>query len=533
MYQGKFDKKKKQGAVNIAQLISQREEAPADQPAPAKKSHSPKHPARPQEDAMPKAGQKPQKPQRQAPPSAPAKKKRKPRLGGTIFYTVYFLCILLFFVATFFGLQWLRNWLVNYEAAQPTTKSQEVFQQLFTSPDWGALYDAAGMENTAYEGRDTYVAYMEEKVGSQGLNMKETSAGLSGGKKYNVLLGSEKLAAFTLMDNNPNSSPTSTPQWELSKVEIFFDRSESFYIRTMNGHSVYINDVLLGDENIIQIATTVAAEEYLPIGITGVSMCTQEISGLLSQPTVTVFDEKGTQMEVTYDEATRTYTEQTEANTISDEERAVALNAAQAYGKWMISQATRADIAKYFDASSEVYNTITRQTDLWVQSNNGYEFRNENLSDYTRYTDDLFSVRVYMELHVTRTDGTDKEYKIDQSFFFRKQATDKWLCFSMTNRDVSAPVGKVRLTFMDGTTKLTSDLYATDTTKLSTPLVSAPAGKVFSGWYRMDTDENGVTSYSMVFDPDENGNVTIPNGTTLEPMTLYALYETTNTTEGA
>ena len=49
-----------------------------------------------------------------------------------------------------------------------------------------------------------------------------------------------------------------------------------------------------------------------------------------------------------------------------------------------------------------------------------------------------------------------------------------------------------------------------------------------------DKYDNGTT-YTMVFDPDENGHVTIPNGTTLEPMTLYALFETpsgTDATEG-
>ena len=49
-----------------------------------------------------------------------------------------------------------------------------------------------------------------------------------------------------------------------------------------------------------------------------------------------------------------------------------------------------------------------------------------------------------------------------------------------------------------------------------------------------DKYDNGTT-YTMAFDPDENGHVTIPNGTTLEPMTLYALFETpsgTDATEG-
>lgn len=517
MYQGKFDSKKKQTTVDVSELVAQRNTAPAKPSAKA-------------------PGQKPAAPRAQQPakaPAAPVKKKKGPRLGGTIFYTLYFLFILLFFVATFFGLIWLRGWLVDYEAAQPTTKSQEVFQQLFTFPDWGALYDSAGAENTAYEGRDAYVAYMQEKVGSQSLTMKETSAGLSGGKMYNILLGKEKVAAFTLTDYNADSSQTSIPQWQLSKVEIFFDRSEVFYIQTVDGHTVLVNGVALGDDATIQVATTVAAEEYLPIGVTGVSMRTMQVEGLLSKPEVTVFDDKGTQMEVSYDEASRTFIEKTTSNTISADEQEVALKAAETYCKYMIEKASRADIAKYFDASSEVYNTITRLGNLWMQGNNGFEFKNEAVTNYARYSEDLFSVYVSLDLVVTRTDGTERTFDFDQSLFFRKQSTGKWLCFAMTNKDVSAPVGKVRLTFMDGSTKLTSDLYPTDATKLSTPLVSVPEGKIFSGWYRIETDETGKVSYNMVFDPDENGNVTIPAGTTLEPMTLYTLFEDAATTEGA
>ena len=123
----------------------------------------------------------------------------------------------------------------------------------------------------------------------------------------------------------------------------------------------------------------------------------------------------------------------------------------------------------------------------------------------------------------------------DQTLFFRKQDTGKWLVYDATNADVNAPVGKVRLTFMNGDTVLSSDFVKTDATELDTPLVSAPEGKVFSGWYRIDEYENGTT-YTMVFNPDGSGHVTIPAGTTLEPMTLYALYEDASTaaaTEGA
>ena len=467
----------------------------------------------------------------------PEKRRKGPRLGGVIFYTLYFMFILVFFVATFFGLQWLQGWLADYQAAQPTTKSQEVFDQLFSHPDWGALYDAAGIEDTPYEGKEQFASYMENKVGDATLTFKETSAGLSGDKKYLVFLGDEKVASFTL--SGQTAAITDIPDWELGGVELFFDRSETFYIKNADGHTVEVNGVPLDDSHVIQIATTAAAEQVKKkflLGAMNVNMCTQEISDLMATPTVTIFDESGTAMEVSYDAETHTFTEQTQANTISDDEKDAALNAAKTYCLFMIEKATKADIAKYFDTSSETYSVIANLNgNLWMQGNNGYRFTKEEVSSYTRYRDDLFSARVVLNLNVTRTDGTTKDYPYDQTLFFQKQDTGKWLVYEATNADVNAPVGKVRLTFMNGDTVLRSEFVKTDDTELDTPpLVSAPEGKVFIGWYRIDKYDNGTT-YTMVFDPDENGHVNIPNGTTLEPMTLYALFETpsgTDATEG-
>ena len=540
MYQGKFDSKNKRTTVDVSELVAQRNGAPSqEQPQrqPVRENPPRTNPARTQQPTRQqnvRQSQPTRQPSGKRPPvtqTVPEKHRKGPRLGGVIFYTLYFMFILVFLVATFFGLQWLQGWLADYQAAQPTTKSQEVFDQLFSHPDWGALYDAAGIEDTPYEGKEQFVSYMENKVGDATLTFKETSAGLSGDKKYFVLLGDEKIASFTL--SGQTAAITDIPDWELGGVELFFDRSETFYIQNVDGHTVEVNGVPLDDSHVIQIATTAAAER-LPIGVTGTSTCTQEISDLMAVPTVTIFDKSGKSMEVSYDAETHTFTEQTEANTISDSEREAALNAAKTNCLFMIEKASKADIAKYFDTSSDVYSVIVNLGNLWVQDNNGYRFTKEEVSDYARYSDDLFSAHVVLNLNVTRKDGTTKDFGYDQTLFFRKQDTGKWLVYDATNADVNAPVGKVRLTFMNGDTVLSSEFVKTDATELDTPLVSAPEGKVFIGWYRIDKYDNGTT-YTMAFDPDENGHVTIPNDTTLEPMTLYALFETpsgTDATEG-
>lgn len=559
MYKGKFDQKNKQASTDFQELLSQRNSAATEKTAPGKavppmeapvkkeptvRGAAPKAPGKeaakaPARDTTAKASAKapaarqPQPAKRPTVQSA-APQKRGPRLGGVIFYTLYFMFILVFFVATFVGLLWLRGWLEDYELAQPTAKAEQVFTQLFTDPDWDALYDASGVQDTAFEGKEEFVAYMNEKIGSSQLAYLETSAGLSGGKKYLVRLGSEKVASFTLVDKNNVGDTTldnlnKLPDWQLGAVEVFFSRDCSYQIVKMNGHTAYVNDVPLDDDYTIQIATTIA-ENYLPEGTTGVSMCTQEVSGLVTLPVVTVFDDKGNQMEVTYDEAARTFTERTESNTITPEEQEAVLNAARTECKWMIKEVTdRGTVAKYFDSSCTPYSNIVKTTELWMQSHMGYEFVDESVTDYCRYTDELFSVRVSLTLNVTRTDGTVKEYPYAKSMFFHKNDSGRWVCFEETNVDITKPVGKVRLTFMSGDTELTSNFFQTDASEIITPLTTIPEGKVFSGWATLSEDETGNTVYNLVFQPDETGRVSIPEGTTLEPMTLYAVFENAGT----
>ena len=517
---------------------------PPQRPANAQQGATPQRPAQ-----RPASGQRPANAQPNASAKAPAKrptpppqqpetkkKKSGPRLGGVIFYTLYFMFILIFFLATFLGLTWLHGWLTDYEMAQPDGKAEQVFTQLFTDPDWGALYDAAGAKDSAYEGRDAYVSYMEDKVGDSQLNYLETSAGLSGNKKYLVRLEKEKVASFTLVDKAKNENEDMTnkfknmsriPDWQLGAVEVFFNREGTYYIEKLDGHTAFVNDVPLTDEMTIQVATTLA-EKYLPEGTTGVSMCTQQIDGLMAQPTVTIFDKSGKQMEVTYDEATRTFTERLESNTMSDDQREAAIKAAETYCNWMLAvDNDRGHAAQILDPTGTAYKDLTSipRDQLWVQSNNGFTYDNINVSDFALYAGDIFSVRVTLDVNVTRTDGSIKNYPFNSSMFFRKNDSGKWLCFNTTNVDVSQPVGRVRLTFMNGENEVHSQFYGTDSKEIVTPVVPTPEGKVFTGWVTIEKDDSGAMVYNLQFQPDEEGKVAIPEGTILKPMTLYALFQ--------
>lgn len=563
MYQGKFDAKSRGQQTPgqaLDEIIRQREETNAALAArraqrEAQRAANRTASGRPAQPGMQRpAGQRPagQRPaQRPAQPGAqrsagqhPAAaqqgrkqvqnevvlNRRGPRTGGIIFYSFYFGLILIFFVGVFIGLNWLNGWLKDYEAAQPTVKCQQVFDQLFANPDWAELYRLAGdptgtgtnKYDTQFEGSDAFVRYMQEKVGTQKLDYVETSAGITG-KKYFVRLNDERLASFTLQGQQ--NSITDVPNWQLGEVELFITRSQSIRVRKLESHAVYVNGNPLSDDYTIQIAST-KADAGLSLD-NQIRTSIQEVDGLMTTPELMVYDQQGAPIEVRYNNDSGMFEEQISSIAISEEERSTVFGALEAYAGFMINASgSRNAVSKYFKGGTQTYKDIVAMgSKLWMNSDRGHSFLNEEILGFTKHSDTMFSVRASMVMHVINKDGSEKDYPVMQSMYFSYE-NGKWVCTEMTNEDITVPVGEVRLSFFDAAgSRLSSTFYSTDAKSLIAPLAEIPAGKTFVGWATVEISPQGQKTMTVVFQPDEAGNISLPDGYTLTPMKLYPVFQ--------
>lgn len=462
-------------------------------------------------------------------PEPEKKKKKGPRVSTIVFYTLYLLLIGAAAWGIHYGLGLLEDWLVVYEASQPDTRSQEIFEELFAQPDWGEIYDMAGLEGTEFEGKDSYVSYMERLVGEQTLTFSKTSAGLSGGEKYIVRAGDIKVATFTM--ENPVTDETEIPQWSLSQVEAgFFTRDLDVTVLTQPGRTVSVNGVVLDDTYVIK-TTASLVDSYLPEGVHGPRTATFYAKGFLVAPTVTVLDETGTQVETVYDAATGTYTELGMLNAaeeeISDEEYQALFNATVSYSKAMIG-ADKSGWKKHFDRSSPIYKQIQELVggNAFFKGWSRYQFEKETITEYHRYTDDLFSARIRMTLNTYRGDGSVKPFELDTTVFMERGADGKWLVTQLVNAQVHGTLTQVRLTWTDANGQvLDSRMVDASTGSLTPPAVTAPEGTVFVGWFMEIVDDQGNKTLKLIFAPTEDGSISLPENYLLEPMVLIARFE--------
>lgn len=446
---------------------------------------------------------------------------KKLRVGTVIFYVLYVLGIAAFFVGLNWAVSFLTGWLTDYEAAQPTVKCQQVFDQVFAQPDWAAIYQSAGCEDTQYETASHYAAYMEAKQGDQPLRYHETSAGLSDDKKYVVTLGDEKVAVFTLTSQQQDAN--AIPDWSLGNIEVFFSRQEAVTVMTEADCTVYINGVALTEEHVIQTLHT-EAENYLPEGVHGLRQQWLYADGLLVAPQVTAVDAAGQAVALQYDESSRTYFQAAEEMVMTQEQADTVLTAVKSYCRYMIRQESAYQMSKLFDKESEIYKTIVGRGS-WAQDYKSYRFTEPEFYGYYRYSDKLYSVVVKISLLVTSPWDSVKEFPVESTVFLQQQEDGKWLVCNMTNVDVQETTTLVRLTYLANGQAIRSEMVDAAAKVLTVPIPEAPEGKVFAGWYRMETDAKGQVTYSLAFLPDENGMVTFSGEQALESMRLYALFE--------
>lgn len=446
-------------------------------------------------------------------PPAPSTPRKGPRISTLIFYTAYGMLILIFIVSMLITLKDLDRKLVEFEHAQPDTQSELVFQELFADPDWAVLYDLAQVSDTRFDGREEYVQYMESTVGGESLTYAENALRLADVRTYTVSFGNTPIGSFTLT-TVPDADPV---QWRLSTVELFPEYTESVRIQKLSGHTVYVNGVELDDSFTVR-STSVCADEYLPRGVYNVWVHTQYVDGLMVEPQITAVDELGQPVDVVYDPVTDTYITGDSTTQATAEEETLALDTLKQYVQYKVDHLLTTDLTGSFDIESPFYIELL-ESDPWMSSNFAPTYANERITAFYRCSEDVFCVWVDMTAYVKRNNGTVKEYQISQSMIFQ-QGESGLYCIGTTDRSPRWLEPQVRITFMNEDICLSSELYPESITTLQTPLLGTGEEGTLTGWVCADT--------GMVFSPDSNGLVTLPEGMPLSPMVLYAQFNDTN-----
>lgn len=443
-------------------------------------------------------------------------KKRSPVLK-----TIAIICGVLFLAAAIAVGVFFLKWHWQHQASLPRLESAEAFSQLFHDPNWAQLYTMAGVEDTLFENSNTFVQYMTAATEGKRLNYLLLPQSDPLTCTYAVFYDNVTIGYFTMVGTDVEN-----PAWSFGSVEFTLPRSHSVTICKAPEHTVYVNGVALDDSYIIR-STSTSAEDFLPEGVHGYRMDELLVSDLLMEPHVNVTDAAGNPVSMVYDSDTHTYIPMEEkAPEIADDHKQFVLDAAKAIAAFAIRANEVTDLEQFIDPNSNAFKAISDSEPL-LEGCADYTLDPSitEVTNYYSYGSSLFSVTVTLKLDASMENGDLHSFDLSWNYLYTQDSENNFLIIEMSDQSFQTLREQVRLTYINEGRVEKTKMVDTAESVLILPRISAPEGKIATGWAQKRTNSKGDEFMAIIYPITDNDVILLPEGSTLAPMTLYAVYE--------
>lgn len=344
--------------------------------------------------------------------------------GKKIFWICFGLYLGVLVILAGMGLIKVWNIMIEYEDAQPENVLVAAIEKL----EAGDTSMIAKPEGTKFEPASLFADIINKRFVGKKLTYKTTMAG-SDTMKYAIYSGDEKIGNIELTGTNEKTKMAilKTYDWAVTSITTGkVSGTESVQFEVPRGYTVYVNDVLLTEEEQKGEPKLLDNMDYVKEYVTPPALITYKVSGLLNQPKVTIKNEKGEEIDLSAEENLADIRISYKESELPADVKEYVTLVAKSYSNFFSrdlygATASTACIQPYFPVGSyyiELAERYRREDMMFYSGHkNPPVFKNFTVSEYTRYSDDLYSVRIvfdksiYLDLTgVTRVEHNDQTY---------------------------------------------------------------------------------------------------------------------------
>ena len=347
-----------------------------------------------------------------------------------VFWCIYAVLVIAAIVVIHLALGQVETFLAQYEASQPKHAAKAVFDENFANFDALSYLDKFDDEIFGLETKENVAKYLSEKTSGAEFSYYSISSAESGTYKYAVRAGAVKIAEFYLYESMGENG---FPVYTAGDFSVYFAANEDVGVTVPKGSTVELNGFQLDDSYIVENDIPDPHNEYLPEGVEGKFYTKYKAGEFVTTPYIKVTNSNG---ELALIESEEGYaTAPVYSDTLKSAYSEYVLSALQNYatyiqGRYSNGGVTLDMVTKFFDPKSEVYATVKKVSNKYVNSYDSYEFKNELADEFIQYDDNTFSCRVSFDQVLHRSGAEDYVDHIDYTLYLRKVG-DKFLIFDM------------------------------------------------------------------------------------------------------
>ncbi len=352
------------------------------------------------------------------------KKKRLPA------FLIGYLCFLAACIAFWvFVISYVQKCLVRYEAAQPEYFVEGLTGQILNGGVSSVF--KVGEAPTRFESAEDIAAYYDKCVQGKAIVWRQDKSSYHvSSPVYRLYADGEPVGVLTLREvsSEPLMFILTLCEWTVESAEpLLAAPSESVTVTVPEGFSVLVNGEALGAGELTGNAVIPERFQYAKAYVAVPRIVEYHVQELFEKPEVEILDASGTSVEYTeaYEAGhTQIAVDSFPVSEMDPELEAQVLENAERYTNFFSRdlpgcRKSVEPIADMFPRDSYYLELADnyRREDMWMYSAHSTPtFENERVSDYIRYSDELFSCEIYFDKRIVlntnavRIDTTHMRY---------------------------------------------------------------------------------------------------------------------------
>lgn len=334
------------------------------------------------------------------------KKKRFPFFW--FFYALFVIAMVCFWIVV---VRYVKKSLVRYEASQPANTMEKIMGQLReTGLD---SYMTIEGEVSRFESQEAFSKEFQNRLKGKILfydlakGYQDPSA-----PRYELFADGDPVGFVTLKETSSESfflNLLTISEWALDRVEVQSIKAQrAVEVTVPDSYQVKINGILADERELTGETSVSDAFVYASAYVEVPKFVTYRSEGFLESPDIEILDQNGgkTEFEITERNGiTLASTKQFEESEMPAGLSSMVLENTERYTNYFSvdlpgCKTSVSPIKDMFPADSyylELADTYRRE-DMWMYSDhNDPVFKNESVSHYIRYTEELFSCEVYFD----------------------------------------------------------------------------------------------------------------------------------------
>ncbi len=342
-----------------------------------------------------------------------AKKKKLNRFSK--FIIIYSVTALIVMTAVW-GV--LYVFLSDYEEGRPAAAMDRIMAD-FNANDIDKVLSSASLTTNEFENQDIIAAFLKSKLEGQEISYRKSNGEYSETTPiYIVYSGDAPVARIELIEKNKNFFKFT--KWQLGSISTYNvsqkNSEKTVNITVPSGSTVLLNGVTVDAKYIKKDSITFDPCKNISEFVTVPTMTEYEVTGLMCEPDITV-TYKNTPLSLSGENGVYTC-EYPKDDALLAAQQSTIINTAETYGKYIINRTPLSNLKKLMVGRANTY--ISDIPAVWAFLSGKqytYEFKNESITNFKKYSDQCFSCDVYYDLYVNWGYGS-KTYETSLTYVY-------------------------------------------------------------------------------------------------------------------